>query len=252
MSVFVQYDQWGRMGNRMFQYAFGYQLAKVRGVKFYADGLSNFNIPSTLDGTHPIDPVRTRSYGNNNVSFNELWTTDRDIVIDSFVQKAAYYCKRQDYRKLFNISQYPIHRDKLVVHIRETDYKDIGIFLGYDFYKQLIKDSGFNDVIICTDNSECDTVKRLIADGCTLNTRGYVDKFATVSDDRAMKDFDTLLCSENIAISQSSFSWWAAYLGRHSKIIFPYKKDGGLWKLKPELDDIDLFFNAQECEKFIL
>ena len=30
MNVFVEFDPWGRMGNRMFQYAFGYLLAQKR------------------------------------------------------------------------------------------------------------------------------------------------------------------------------------------------------------------------------
>jgi hypothetical protein len=74
-----------------------------------------------------------------------------------------------------------------------------------------------------------------------LNTEGYVDKFNVVSDSRAMKDFYTLLNSENIAISQSSFSWWAAFLGEHKKIIFPITNEG-MWKKNPDQDDIDLYF----------
>ena len=84
-----------------------------------------------------------------------------------------------------------------------------------------------------------------------LNTTGKVTNFNTASDDRGMQDFNTLLYSENIATSQSSFSWWAAFLGNHKKIIMPYKTTGGMWKINPEIDDIDLFINRAEVIKYI-
>ena len=138
-----------------------------------------------------------------------------------------------------------------MLHVRETDYTGINGFLGYDFYKKLIDASKFNDIIIVTDNSECDTVKKLISDGCTLNSSGTVTNFNHTNDERAMLDFYTLLNSENVALSQSSFSWWAAFLGQHKKIIFPYKRNGGMWKLEPDINDIDLYINRPSSIKYI-
>ena len=48
MRIYVLFDRWGRMGNRMFQYAFGYLLAEKRNSSFYSGPLPNFNIPDTL------------------------------------------------------------------------------------------------------------------------------------------------------------------------------------------------------------
>jgi len=252
MSVYVQYDEWGRMGNRMFQLAFGYLLAKQKGVKLSHTGLPNFEIRPSVLSANQVNAIYIKSYGDNYVDMDELLKTDKDIVVNSFVQKAEYYKPfRKDLINFFNIRQHSINKDKLIVHIRETDYKDIGVFLGYDFYKKLITDSGFTDVIIVTDNSKCDTVQRLVSEGCRLNSEGYVDKFTHTSDARAMNDFDTLLQSENIAISQSSFSWWAAFLGDHKNIIFPYKSDGGIWPVKPQKDNIDLYFDYGSSKYYI-
>ena len=154
-------------------------------------------------------------------------------------------------RALFNIKPDIINEDKLVVHIRETDYVGINKFLGYSFYRKLINDSKFTDVVIVTDNSDCDTVKRLVSDGCKVNTEGTVRTFDYVSDQRAMNDFNVLLHSENIAISQSSFSWWAAFLGNHNKVFLPYKINGGMWSLEPGPDDIDLYINRPNSIKYI-
>ncbi len=253
MSVYVQFDPWGRMGNRMFQYAFGYILAQRKQCSLFSEGLPNFNIQNNFK-TLPKNSIRTSSYGKNYVNFKELLDTDKDIIVDSFVQRASYYIPYQEtLSKAFNIEKNKLDNDdQLVVHIRETDYKDINCFLGYEFYRHLITQSGFTDVVIVTDNSNCETVQRLIDQDCKLHTEGCVNKFETIWDDRSMIDFMFLLNCSNIAISQSSFSWWAAFLGSHDKIFFPHLKQKGMWKLIPDIDDVDLFFNFNKSYKVIL
>lgn len=252
MSVYVQFHPWGRMGNRMFQYAFGYLLAQKKGTAFYAPELPNFNKLNTLT-LLPSNFIKTSDYGNNYVDFNELINTTKDIIVDSFVQKAHYYTPYiTELRKLFNIKKDTIDDNHLALHIRETDYSSINCFLGYNFYKKIINETKFTDVVIVTDNSKCATVQKLINDGCRLYTEGYVDKFEHFSNDRSMKDFNFLLHSKNIAISQSSFSWWAAFLGNHKNIFFPYLTQGGMWKKNPEKDDINLFYYSKETHKLVL
>ena len=58
-----------------------------------------------------------------------------------------------------------------------------------------------------------------------------------------MNDWMALLLSENIALSQSSFSWWAAFLGYHKKIIFPYSQNVNMWPVDTSGDVQDLFFD---------
>jgi hypothetical protein len=255
VSVVVKFDPWGRLGNRMFQFAFGYLLAKQKNDMLYTEGLPNFNIPAVTCRQHFSNYTPTSMFGRNMVNFEVLLQND-NIVVDSFVQKAAYYINFQnELRDIFNIKNNDIkNTNKLVLHIRETDYNKLNCFLGYEYYKQIIKETGFTDVIIVTDNSNCETVQKLVSEGCTVNTTGSIDTFNTTNDERAMKDFFTLLQSENIALSHSSFSWWAAFLGQHQKIFFPYFKNDTtkMWKLHPEKDDIDLFFNFNKSYKIIL
>jgi hypothetical protein len=251
MSIKIEFDNWGRMGNRMFQYALGVILAKAKGCELFHDGLTNFNIdPKHGDISNPI---HTKQYGTQYVDLNELINTDRDILINSYVQQSHLFIPyRDDLVNVFKSKNTDIiNADKLVIHIRETDYVQIGTFLGYDFYKELIVNSGFTDVIIVTDNSNSDTVQRLLSDGCTLNTEGYVNKFSVSCDDRGMCDFNTLRNSENVALSQSSFSWWAAFLGQHKTLIFPYTEQKSMWPLNPGKDDINLYFDFGVSKKFI-
>jgi len=251
MSIFAEYDPWGRMGNRMFQYAFGLIISQLKKANFYYPELPNFNIKENLNCI-PVSPIYTKSFGNNYVDLKLLLETENDIVINNFVQKAEYYLPYKNLlRDKFLISNNTINKDKLVLHIRETDYTQINKFLGYDYYKNFIKFTNFTDVIIVTDNSKCDTVKRLISEGCKLNSEGYVDKFLHSNDARGMQDFYTIAYSENVALSQSTFSWWGAFLGNHQKIFFPFSNSCNNWLIKPEKDDIDLFFNDPSCIKYI-
>jgi hypothetical protein len=253
MNIFVEFDPWSRLGNRMFQYAFGHILAGLRpNRRLYTNGLPNFNLPSSNNIPVPENPTYTREYGHHYTNFDLFKYTDRDIVVNSFLQKSRYYLPyREDLKFLFSFERKPINENSLVLHVRETDYQLINCFLGYYYYKALIDQSGFTDVLIVTDNSDCDTVKRLVSDGCRLNSEGNVSSFSSISDNRSMLDFYTLANSPNIALSQSSFSWWAAFLGDHKKIIFPYTNKHGMWKINPEHDDVDLYFDLGNSIKFI-
>ena len=253
-DIIVQYDPWGRMGNRMFQYAFGYILAVLKNKSLYHGELPNFGIGSNLKEEQPREIINTKSYGNNYVDIDYLLSTEKTVVIDSYLQRAEYYLPYRDLlKKVFKCENLtPINKDKLVLHIRETDYIQLNAFIGYNGYKKIIDTAGYSNIIIVTDNSNCETVQRLVADGCVLNTTGIVDKFSFICDGRGINDFKTLLLSENIAISQSSFSWWAAFLGDHKEIYFPLTQNGNLWKALPEKDDIDLFFEVNKSYKIIL
>ena len=255
MSVRVEFDPWGRTGNRLFQYVFGKILATNKSVDLFCDAIPNFNINEHLCESFRHD-ITTKSHGNNSVDIEQLNEFKGNILVNSFLQKAYYYIPyRKQIKQWLNVNENttPINSDSLVIHIRETDYKDIGVFLGYDYYRALIDSTGFTNIIIVTDNSNCETVQQLLNDGCTLSTAGYVDVFSTTLDDRGKQDFNTLLNSAHIVLSQSSFSWWAAFLGDHETIIFPYTTQGkSMWPLNPGKDDVDLYFNFGVSSKFIL
>lgn len=244
MSIIINYDEWGRMGNRMFQFAFGYILSQQTGKPLFHQGIPNFNIaPNETQNVNLTNAIYTKSFGNNYVDLDLLKNTDKPIVINSFLQKQEYYIPfRSLLQNVFNIfNDVEINSESLVLHIRETDYNQINCFLGYEFYKKMLNNLNYKKVIIVTDNSNCETVQTLLKEGCELNTTGYVDKFTHISDKRAMIDFNTLLKSQNIGLSQSSFSWWAAFLGNHKNIYFPLVNK--MWKTAPGKDDIDLYFD---------
>lgn len=259
MRVIVDYIEGSRMGNRMFQYAFGYILAKQKGCELYHHELMNLGIGHRMPDIGDLhDPVYTRAFGDQYVDMDALLNHEGDIIVNSFVQQSRYYTDHRDeLRHQFRIAQdlKPFNPGGLTLHIREGDYTLVNAFLGYDFYEALIESANieFKYVVIVTDNAECDTVKRLVEKGCMLYSEGACDVFQTQCDSRAIKDLEALICSERLAISQSSFSWWAAFLGDHKEIIFPYKVGMDWWPVAPCSKDIDLYFDFDDnSTKFIL
>ena len=256
MRVIVQYDPAARLGNRMFQYAYGYILSKKYNCKLFCnEPLLNFDIDSNPITNFDSKNIKTRDYGEHSFDDNLLENFDGDIIVNSWLQRSEYYIEhRNDLRKLFGIKEIePINNDSLVLHIRETDYKLIGAYLGYECYKKIIDKYNFNKVKIVTDNPESNCVKELVKEGCEILSDAVIKQFKIHGDKSVMNDFKTLLYSSNIGISQSSFSWWAAFLGYHNKIIFPYKTDLNWWKINPNNDEIDLYFDLPGVtDKFIL
>ena len=251
MSIYIEHDPWCRMGNRMFQYALGYILSTSKQSPLFHHGLLNFNIEPN-PGTPANNILETKKFGNNKIDIQALLNHSGDILINSFLQRSEIYTPYRDLLRLaFKIDNKYINENKLILHIRETDYLQINCFLGYDFYKNFINFTQFNNVAIVTDNFKSDTVQRLLSDGCTLATEGLVERFDINSDDNSMKDFYTLMYSENIALSQSTFSWWAGFLGNHKNVFFPYTAKKLMWAIEPEADDIDLFFDFGYSKKYV-
>jgi len=256
MRVIVQYDPASRLGNRMFQYAFGYILSKKYNCELLCDEpLPNFNISS-----NPVDYmssciIKTRDFGDQSFDSSILENFSGDVVVNSYLQRAEYYINyKEDLRELFGIKPLEmINNNSLVLHVRETDYKLLGWFLGYDYYKKIIDGGNYDSVMIVTDNPYGECVTQLVKNGCGLLSEPVASQFLTQGDRSAITDLKTLLYSENICLSQSTFSWWAAFLGYHKHIIFPFTTYSKWWKTNPGKDDVDLYFDIPGItHKFIL
>ena len=127
MSVKVHYDPYNRVGNRLFQYTFARILASLKQETLICDAIPDFNIPSQTGDFNNNNKLITRDYGLNHIDLQNLIDSDKDILVDSYVQNSFYYVNyRHQIKQWLGIKPEPtINNDKLVVHIRETDYKDI-------------------------------------------------------------------------------------------------------------------------------
>jgi hypothetical protein len=263
-KVIVKYDEWGRMGNRMFQYTFGKILANNKQCEFYCDSLPNFHFTKLENSPKLITQINNplyikEKYGNNYVNYDELLNHDGDIIVNSFLQKSEYYIPYLDKIRLWFRIGLPFdtpvklpEKDEVVMHIRETDYKNLGILLNINYYSNLIYNTN-KKVTIVTDNCNSELVQNF-KNRCNIFSNEPINSFNTTSTDKSMLDFIYMLYADTLILSQSTFSWWAAFLGEHSEIYFPVNSTNnkGMWKLNPNKDDIDLYIPNKNFIKVII
>jgi hypothetical protein len=249
----------GRTGNRLFQYALGLILAKDKNANFNAEPIPFFdNIKTQELNSNNLETFRTSSFGNNYYDYNFLLTLDKNIIIDSYVQKADILLKNRDFLKdkfvINNTLQDPPEEKELVIHIRETDYKTVNVYLGDIFYKQFIKlQNQFTKITIVTDNIYAPLIQELHEQGCNIFTKNFNTNWQyPYFTEEDLKDFQYMLHSKHLLISQSTFSWWAAFLGNQQTVYFSFLQKGGMWPLNPSKDDIDLYFNIGKSYKIVL
>jgi hypothetical protein len=239
----------GRTGNRLFQYALGLILAKDKNAFFNAEPIPYFeNIKIQPFVPNDLETYRTSTHGYQFYDYNFLLNLKQNIIIDTYVQKNDILLQNQDFiKEQFKVkntlSALP-EDDELVIHIRDTDYKNIGAYLGDNFYRNFIQQTSFTKITIVTDSIQSPLIQEFAASGCKIFTKQQCENWSyPYFSENEIDDFNYMLHSKHLLTSQSTFSWWAAFLGAHKTIFMPFLKDSkGMWKLTPEKDDIDLFF----------
>ena len=158
-------------------------------------------IGQTLDGNIPDVYVQGESY----------WAQHKDAIKASFgsgiystVNKVALHIRRGDYLKAQHFH----------VNLWETDYyqKAIALFPNEKF------------IVFCKDNQgwEQDKADR---QWCRDNLTPLLgDRFELPDKNNTeIEDLNLMSSCKSIITANSSFSWWAAYLGEHEKVVCPSK-----------------------------
>lgn len=213
--VTVRY--YGRLGNNFFQYAMGRIIAERLGFKLNAKGLPGFpNTFNTVNGKSYSSPVQHIRIGEFN--FDEIIASQvpRHIILEGHFQSYSYYKPYKDaIRKWFAINQDPKiipGEDDLVVHMRLTDQVTKSCDLPFSYYKNIIQRLSFNRLIICTDDPNSVYVR-------------YLSKYNPVLPRLSTFDEFNILChAKRFVMSEATFSWWAAFLGRAREVYFPIQK----------------------------
>ena len=245
MIGFNHLGRLGRFGNQMFQYA------ALRGIA--ANNNTNFCLPKwdseVNDGlgnmlrTELFDCFEMGSVNNLNIQlidldrptvsesgFNfdpKIFNCDDWISLWGFFQSEKYFKNVEDIiRKDFTFRDDILHpcQDMMQgileggrvigVHIRRKDYltNPNHHFVGIDYYTEALQK--FPDdinVLVFSDDSQWCHQQSLFEDDRFMiseNNSGYID-MCLMS-----------MCTDFI-IGNSSFSWWAAWLGNSGKVIAP-------------------------------
>lgn len=130
-----------------------------------------------------------------------------------------------------------VHPENACVHMRMGDFCRIGRNLNERYYRRAIESMDWDDLVIVTDEPLNDIVQKIrIRFGATVvSNRSWID------------DFCFIAAHKRIAISESTFSWWAAWLSEAEHVVSPGPNldpevFGGYWnqnlkKRNPYVDD---------------
>ena len=238
------------LGNQLFELATAYELsikynrklivcinngARNRGT--YWDNILSFFKPYLVDDKtfQNLKKKSTKySWAVTKFHYKEIILNKniQSYCLEGYYQSHKYFSKEKC-EKIFNFSETynqntqelqqlveKIQDNDLALHIRRTDYlkNNFHKVLAIDYYKNAIKD--------LRDNKNLKINKIYIFSDDINYCKKHLDfgefgEYITLK-----KDIDELILMskfKNIVMANSSFSWWAAYIGRNDKIIYSPK-----------------------------
>jgi hypothetical protein len=249
----------GRLGNQLFQYAFIYSAAKKLNTRFYIDKSTiNFALPEYFtvktDSLGLFDKYIFSISGFKNIfsyhskvafynSLKRLYGL-KDIVFDSnqdpctqfkliqkktlykgFFQSEDYFKEyKNDILKLFTVKpryknqfedvmkSLPSSKKLVVIHIRRADYISYDLVLDPQYFHNAIKQVHTDDNYYIFTSDDIEFIRKEF---------DYISN-KYISDNSEIIDFQFLSHADICILSNSSFSWWGAYLNEKSpQVIAP-------------------------------
>jgi hypothetical protein len=242
----------GRLGNQMFQYAFA--LAQQQRLKddFYIDGYKYFawnryfvlNRYFALTHNASLKNLlkKTRFYLAHGfrppVIDQDHWktpdwfisqATKSDAVYKGFFQSGQYFSNVQDtVRKQYEVRpKYRINikdftrnnKETIVVHIRRGDYLHWGSpEIGYNLS---LPDEYYHRCFSQLDTANCNIL--FLSDDISYAKEKFGVPGALYSEKNSqITDLQLLMQADHLILSNSSFSWWGAYLNQQAqKVLAP-------------------------------
>ena len=216
--IHIKYN--GGFGNCLFQYTF----ARLIAIKFnyHLDTIFKFN--NIINTTNYNGQLQ---YNTPKIVINNGFPDDLEpalYMIDGFFQNYDYYKNNKTLIKSFFVldtSKIAINKKDICLHIRLTDYWNLNWVINPSYYLNILEQETFNKVYIITDD---------VNDPYLNNFKKYNPIIISES---PKTDFYKLMEFDKIILSNSSFAWWAMFLGNSSK-IYTFKR----WvRHKPRIND---------------
>lgn len=233
----------GGLGNRLFQYCLGRIIAERLGFKLKAAAIPGF------PGTHELIEGEDFSDGpiqelrGQVVDFPAILAerSARRIVLHGYFQRYEYYQPfKEAIRKRWLVPDgLPVAKrpaGEMVLNIRRGDYIQLGWATPFEFYREVLESAGCERLFIVTDEPGDPFFRRF---------KKYRPEVFHRS---PLEDFSMLLSFDRMVISESTFSWWAAFLSQASEIIVPGSKRS-LWSGNVKHLDVDMRINLEVSDE---
>ena len=240
--IIVNYQ--GRLGNNLIQYIFGRILANKLDCGLKANSIKGF--PNCIEIKNDNDDNNNKHYVLMKHKVNiidVLNLRNNNFILKGFFQRYEYYKKykeiiKNDWLYCSVKPKYIINDNDIAVNIRVGDTvknNDINFYMTknhcacpYFYFDNILSQRKWNKVWIITENPKEPRVKKL------------KEKYsANVISNSVIEDYALLKSFKHIIISQSTFSWLAAWLSDAIEIHFPLIGD---WHPEtPRGDEINLW-----------
>ena len=237
----------GGIGNQLFQYAIGKSLSErfnctlKMDLSSYADYSydSKFELNKILETIKICEPEEINEgqgvyflnerYFNSIEDLKNLPFECKSIVIDGYWQHERYFDKKiindlyqsldKKYSQITKLyeEKFPKFQNSVAVHVRRRDYSHMGLCTD-EYYiaciNEILKQDEFKAIFLFSDepNSSLNFLNSI-----------YKSSVILVKSDDDLADLYLLSKFKNIVISNSTYSWWAAYFDEVNKdnIIYP-------------------------------
>ena len=253
MGRIVEVRYRGRLGNQLFQYAFGRLLAEELRARFVAPPIDGFpeararRLPLLMRRSRPSVTVKDRLSQRKRAALK----TERHIELFGFFQRVEYYREHRERIAgwFYRPRRPPLPENSLTIHLRtglwkagEKSRKHPGYpALPISYYRRILDERQWSAVyLVCADADDPIATQLLAIPGVTHEDRSALD------------DFDFLLASRNIALTVSTFGWWPAWLSHAETIFYPLAGtfDPG-WVGQEEKRRIDLVPRGDARYRFV-
>jgi hypothetical protein len=208
------------LGNRLFQYCWARQIAEKKNYALFSSPISGFPCTyNNVEGIQKFNNPYTTPEITQIFDMDNIYGHDGQIIISGYSQRYEHYVNNKENIKkwLFIENEESFEKPDpldIVLNIRLGDYVGLGWDIDMNYYIEILKKETFNKAIIICDepnNHRLDILKQM---GCIIkdNTNYGISKY--------LADFVYVKNSNKTIISNSTFSWWATFLG-NGKVYFP-------------------------------
>ncbi|TDH21591.1 alpha-1,2-fucosyltransferase [Segetibacter sp. 3557_3] len=246
----------GRLGNQLFQYAFAYSIAKKLNTPFYLDTQEQilidryFDVPLPLfnrflkllefRGGHKVRLAILRAFQKRfkTVTFPDagdprelLGQVEDDTFYEGFFQSRTFFREyeqeiiaRFQIKKPFRINP-AAHFEQgyasILVHVRRTDYLNIYFKELNTTNVALSKEYFYKGLDHLTASIKSNYKIYVISDDINLVKQEFLDIPHEVKylQNAFVVDLQLIMNADYLVISNSSFSWWGAFLNTKVKQV---------------------------------
>jgi len=230
-----------RLGNNLFQYCLGRILAEKLGFALHAEAIPGFpNTTQKVSGACYERPEQILAGQRIDLDGALADRSARRLVLDGWFQCHEYYRPhRAEIREWLAFDpaiQVSDLKPDVVVHVRRTDFVQLGWALPFSYYAEALERMLPNggDVWIVTDDTR---------DPFFRNFARWRPRFHTGT---ALEQLLFMAKARCLVMSQSTFSWWPTFLGNPDEVVCPLPRFGA-WSEQGEAKDASLI----ERDRFV-